>query len=76
MRIYRIEEMIAFARHNQEEYLNGGRDCICQWCSASFTSKNRRIQKYCCNSCRVMSHNDRKTNWEDYTDEQLEELAY
>lgn len=75
MRFLKIEDMVNIARHNREVYMEGGRDCFCQWCSAEFKSKNRTIQKYCCNSCRVMAHNDRKNNWDDYSDEQLDELT-
>ena len=75
MRFLSIEQMVNIAKHNREVYMYGGKDCICQWCSTEFTSKKRTLQKYCCNSCRVMAHNDRKINWEEYSDEQYEELA-
>lgn len=67
--------MVKNARHNTKVYANGGRNCICQWCNAPFESKRRGKQRYCSDSCRVMSYNDRKEDRQGkYTEIQLEEL--
>ncbi|MBL7837625.1 MAG: hypothetical protein JNM67_08920 [Bacteroidetes bacterium] len=74
MKLLTTEEMVKIAIQNKKVYLKGGRDCKCQWCGAEFKSKNRMYQRYCSNSCRVMSYNDRKNNWRDYSEVQLKVL--
>lgn len=74
MKLLDVYQMVLNARHNKRVYSKGGRDCLCQWCGTDFLSRNRTIQRYCSNSCRVMAHNDRKRNWRDYTERQLDEL--
>ena len=33
----------------------------CNYCGVEYTPKRRRVQKYCCASCRVNAFNQRKT---------------
>ncbi len=33
----------------------------CNYCGVEYTPKRRRVQKYCCSSCRVNAFNQRKT---------------
>lgn len=74
MKLLTTEQMVLNAKHNKKVYSKGGRNCLCQWCGADFESRNRTIQRYCSNSCRVMAHIDRKRNWDEYTEKQLNEL--
>lgn len=38
---------------------------VCKYCKKEYTPKRRRVQKFCSNSCRVRSHQLKKTKPEE-----------